>query len=1256
MPHSLLNTMSSSLNSLGATLFEDFVRPRINNKNVSDETINKIIKVVVIIGAICLLFVFIVDKFGNLFQGVLAGSITSLLAMSWIIYKAQEAIAVGSFKLPLLPTSIEGCGFNTTLNGFAANETLAISEDGQEAFILYRLSFMYYTTRGLIITTVVGVIVSQFTEPPPPEKLKPILFTPFVREMDNNSTTDDSFGVSLQFFGWLDFTFFLSMLGVSMIIGIYFGFWGKKEETPKEYLHGGKTMSTLPVAVSLVSSSLSGVTMMGIPTEIYRFGTLYWNVIFAALFMALLHYYFLLPVFYELQLTSTYEYLEMRFNRRVRVMASVLYTISLLLFIPIVVYVPALVLSQVSGVNLHIITVGTSVLCVFYTMLGGLKAVVWTDFLQGLVMVIFNPNPFIRLTSWAIIVGQTFNWLSYIGVNQSIIQKFMSLPTFEESKRSLIFCAFGLMLIKIIVCFIGLLIYAAYYNCDPIKSKAVSRPDQLASYYVMDIAFSMPGLPGLFVAGIFSAALSTMSSSMNSLGATLFEDFVRPRMNKNVSDETINKIIKGVVIIIGAICLLFVFIVDKFGNILQLTVSVIGVTSGPVLGLFTFGMFYPRGNTQGVLAGSITSLLAMSWIIYKAQEAIAVGSFKLPLLPTSIEGCGFNTTLNDFAANETLAISEDEEEAFILYRVSFMYYTILGLLITIIVGVVVSLFTERPPPEKLKPILFTPFISFMYYTFLGLIITFIVGVIVSHITEPAPPEKQKPVLFTPFVRRFLKAPERLNNDPAVKELIEMTPIMDTNSTTEHSFERNFQYFGWLDFALFLAMLGVSTLIGVYFGFWGKKEETPKEYLHGGKTMSTLPVAVSLVSSSLSGVTMMGTPTEIYRFGTIYWNVGVSAFLMGMINYYCYLPVFYELQITSTYEGGLKAVVWTDFLQGIVMVVSSLAVIILGVIHAGGFGAVWQRNEEGGRINLYDMNPNPFVRATFWSVSIGTTFNWLTGIAVGQAMVQKFMSLPTLTNAKRSLIFCTLGILLIKSIVCYLGLLIYSAYYDCDPIQTKAVTRPDQLASYYVMDIATMSSSLNSLGATLFEDFVRPCIKKSVSDATVNKIIKCVLTVSVGGVTNGAMLGLFTFGMFYPRGNTKGVLAGSITSLLCMAWIIFKAQEAISDGRISLPLLPTSVEGCDFNVTTSELLTNKTMAAEVQEEAFILYRVSFMYYTTLGLIITMVVGVIVSLFTEPPPPEKQKPVLFTPFVRRFLKTPEKMSNDPAAKELIKLPPM
>ncbi|PSN54824.1 Sodium-coupled monocarboxylate transporter 2 [Blattella germanica] len=554
-----------------------------------------------------------------------------------------------------------------------------------------------------------------------------------------NDTAEHEYGQLVQFFSWLDFFLFALMLAVSTMIGVYFGICGKKEDTPKEYLHGGKTMNSIPVAFSLVTSIISGVTLLGVPSEIYRYGTTYWLMVVSVIFAGIANNYIFLPVFYELQLTSTYEYFQLRFNHRVRVMASVLFTISLLLYIPIVVYVPALVLSQVSGINLHVITISTSILCIFYTMMGGLKAVVWTDFLQGIIMLVstlavitigisyaggfgnvwhinemggrirlfeMDPSPFRRVTFWTVVLGLTFNWIYDLSVNQTMVQKSMSLPSLTQARRALAFQVLGLIVLETVTCTIGLLIYSKYHDCDPLTSKVLSRPDQLATYYVAEVASSVPGLPGLFVAGIFSAALSTMSSSLNSLGATMFEDFVRPFMKKSISDATTNKIIKFIIVTIGGVCLLFVFIVDKLGSILQLTFSMMGVTAGAMLGLYTFGILYPKGNACGALTGSISSLVIMGWIVFGAQTAIADGRMKLPLLPTSIEGCNSNRTI--YQNPEILDNSEDD--VFILYEISFMYYSLLGLTITMVVGMIVSHFTESPPLNEMNHALFAPFV------------------------------------------------------------------------------------------------------------------------------------------------------------------------------------------------------------------------------------------------------------------------------------------------------------------------------------------------------------------------------------------------------------------------------------------------------------------------------------------------------------------------------------------------------------------
>ena len=111
-------------------------------------------------------------------------------------------------------------------------------------------------------------------------------------------------------------------------------------------------------------------------------------------------------------------------------------------------------------------------------------------------------------------IGLIFLWLAQVCVGQSNIQRFLSVPDLESAKKSLVIYTGGMIFIKTCSMFMGLLMYAKYEDCDPFSSGKVKKLDQVLPYFVMDIAAKVPGLPGLFVAGIFSAALSTMSSNV----------------------------------------------------------------------------------------------------------------------------------------------------------------------------------------------------------------------------------------------------------------------------------------------------------------------------------------------------------------------------------------------------------------------------------------------------------------------------------------------------------------------------------------------------------------------------------------------------------------------------------------------------------------------------------------------------------------------------------------------------------------------
>uniref|UniRef100_A0A1B6CPJ3 Sodium/solute symporter n=1 Tax=Clastoptera arizonana TaxID=38151 RepID=A0A1B6CPJ3_9HEMI len=429
----------------------------------------------------------------------------------------------------------------------------------------------------------------------------------FLKMWPTNSTGNEVEGLTkvLLTFNWVEYTVFCSMLGFSMLIGIYYGCY-KQQNTVSEYLLGGKKMSIFPLTMSLVASHVSGITLLGVPAETYVFGTQYYVVFFSSIAISFLAVYFYIPVLYNLQLNSVYEYLELRFNRSVRILASLTFASSLILHVPIVIYVPSLAFNQVTGVSLHVIAPIVSLVCIFYTTFGGLKAVVWTDTLQSfftlatILFIIclgcihvggffqvfkiaeeghrleifnFDPNPFARNTFWTVAVGTTFSWLANIVLHPGAVQRFTAVPTEKKAFGVMIWGCVGTGIVKTLTVMIGLLIYAKYHNCDPIARKAIKKSGQILPFYVMDVGGHFPGLTGLFVSGVVSTALSTMSANLNTVAGTIYEDFVMYFKKERHSEMAASCIMKMIVLLVGIVCVFLVFVVEKLGAIIQFDYS-----------------------------------------------------------------------------------------------------------------------------------------------------------------------------------------------------------------------------------------------------------------------------------------------------------------------------------------------------------------------------------------------------------------------------------------------------------------------------------------------------------------------------------------------------------------------------------------------------------------------------------------------------------------------------------------------------------
>ncbi|XP_045494432.1 putative sodium-dependent multivitamin transporter [Colias croceus] len=535
----------------------------------------------------------------------------------------------------------------------------------------------------------------------------------------------------MVFVAW-DYVIMATTMLISIGIGIYFRFSGGKQRTNEEYLMANRNMSIFPVAVSLMASFVSAITILGLSAENYYYG-MQFAVINISYFLATpiaSRYY--LPVFFGLQKTSTYEYLELRFGPRIRTLASLTYTFQMILYNGVVLYAPAIVLESVTGLDRLISILVVGLACTFYSTIGGMKAVLFTDLLQSFLMLSavvsvvifasiqvggfgnifviakergrldftnFSLDPTERHTWWSLIVGGFITYLSLYAVNHTQVQRLLTVSTLSRSQMCLWWSWPVLSILSIVTCTSGLAIYAVYKDCDPSLTKNIAGIDQLMPYYVVDAMRSVPGLAGLFVAGIFSASLSTVSASCNALAAVTLTDYVS-RWCK-INDLYIPWLTKIAACGFGLLFLALAFLAEHLGGVLQAALTIFGVVGGPLFGVFTLGMFTTYATEMGVSTALLSGMSVTLWMSFGSPRPVPV---KLPL---NVDSCPYNVTL-------TPTTTSNPSDYFYLYRISYMWTSPIGFVWVLVVGSLVSLVWRhtqpwqragRPHPD---PALFTP--------------------------------------------------------------------------------------------------------------------------------------------------------------------------------------------------------------------------------------------------------------------------------------------------------------------------------------------------------------------------------------------------------------------------------------------------------------------------------------------------------------------------------------------------------------------
>lgn len=188
--------------------------------------------------------------------------------------------------------------------------------------------------------------------------------------------------------------------------------------------------------------------------------------------------------------------------------------------------------------------------------------------------------------------------LGAYATNQATIQRYLSLPTLRDAKRAVWVALPMFTIIHLLILLVGMVVISKYRYCDPIKTKRISTADQLFPLFVMDTMGSIPGIPGIFVAGIFSASLSTVSSGINSLTAVVHEDIIKPYVWKNLTEKQTLRLLKVMSVIAGILCICAAMVSGFMGNVIQATMFAFGLLGAPMFGTFMLGLFVPYATNK----------------------------------------------------------------------------------------------------------------------------------------------------------------------------------------------------------------------------------------------------------------------------------------------------------------------------------------------------------------------------------------------------------------------------------------------------------------------------------------------------------------------------------------------------------------------------------------------------------------------------------------------------------------------------------
>ncbi len=452
---------------------------------------------------------------------------------------------------------------------------------------------------------------------------------------------------TVQSFGLVNNIVLVLYFGVLVFMGWYFS---KRQKTSNDYFRGGGRVPWWTAGLSIFGTALSSITFMAMPAKAYATD---WSYIFmnaGIIMVAPLIVFLFIPFYRRLNLTTAYDYLEQRFNISTRLICSVSYILYQVGRMGIVILLPSIAINVVTGINIFLCIGLMGILSLVYTIMGGIEAVIWTDAMQVIVLLggaiiaiaymisnvdggvgaivaqgaadgKFNTaslawdlkNP----TLWTVIIATLFSKTTEYGADQTMVQRYLTTRDVSTASRGVWMNAALTIPATLIFFIIGTCLYVFYKINPGLLSSTITDGDAIFPWFIIN---TLPkGISGLLIGGIFAAAMSTLSASMNS-SATAYCVDIHFRFGLSKHDQL--KVAKVVTLILGLTGIFFAVLMATWDikSLWDEMQKIIGLVIGGMGGLFMLGLLTRRANGIGAVAGLIGSIVVQ--ILVSKTQAV----------------------------------------------------------------------------------------------------------------------------------------------------------------------------------------------------------------------------------------------------------------------------------------------------------------------------------------------------------------------------------------------------------------------------------------------------------------------------------------------------------------------------------------------------------------------------------------------------------------------------------------------------------